>query len=520
MSAQIFSTLVGINLQNEIFHFIKSHVQTGHVWMDGLVLTLLSGLGFFIYQNYTKIFYLSQYIKWNSWPHCIEICQPTKYESDDRDRGANFLNNNENFIMIKAILKFIQDHELISKKSKLYIKLDPSTKYIDGLQKPNYLIIPDAPIYYQDLKIQFIYNSVETEVKEQSKTHMQKNNFLNIIVAAKAKKSLQNFLENTYKEYIKLKYPKIEEEKCIYFHKLYHNTKDYKFSQYRFTSTKTFNSIFFPEKSKVLKILSDFKTQQGFYRPDLENSYKLGILLHGPPGTGKTSFIKALANYFKRSIFKISINHIKTAHDFEKLFFAKSYLVEDSNDSFYDCLDLSDRIYVFEDVDTETQVLNTRKTQNTADSLLNLDNVITSIDSNEEKSDTDVKKKFMSMMGILHEKDPINLGTFLNCLDGLLEPHGLIYIFTTNHPEKLDPAFKRPGRIHLELKLDYCDVSTIIEIINYHFQKKNKLNQTPYTMLTCSKIKSQKNWSGAEIENLCQTMDNAEQIVKCINDSS
>lgn len=41
-------------------------------------------------------------------------------------------------------------------------------------------------------------------------------------------------------------------------------------------------------------------------------SQKLGFLLYGPPGTGKTSFIKALAQYTKRSVMSIPLTKIRT----------------------------------------------------------------------------------------------------------------------------------------------------------------------------------------------------------------
>ncbi|KAJ3040463.1 mitochondrial chaperone [Rhizophlyctis rosea] len=48
------------------------------------------------------------------------------------------------------------------------------------------------------------------------------------------------------------------------------------------------------------------------------------------------------------------------------------------------------------------------------------------------------------------------LSTLLNCLDGHTLAEGTIIIMTTNHPEVLDPALIRPGRIDLHLGLGYC----------------------------------------------------------------
>ena len=47
------------------------------------------------------------------------------------------------------------------------------------------------------------------------------------------------------------------------------------------------------------------------------------------------------------------------------------------------------------------------------------------------------------------EETPVSLSTILNSLDGLLTPEGLVFFITTNHPEKLDKALIRPGRIDL-----------------------------------------------------------------------
>ena len=49
-------------------------------------------------------------------------------------------------------------------------------------------------------------------------------------------------------------------------------------------------------------------------------SYNLGLMLHGEPGTGKTSVIKAICNYLKRDAVIVDMSKIKKASDFEDLF--------------------------------------------------------------------------------------------------------------------------------------------------------------------------------------------------------
>ena len=45
----------------------------------------------------------------------------------------------------------------------------------------------------------------------------------------------------------------------------------------------------------------------------------------------------------------------------------------------------------------------------------------------------------------------VSLSTLLNCLDGYAMHEGTIIIMTSNHPEVLDPALIRPGRIDTHL---------------------------------------------------------------------
>jgi SpoVK/Ycf46/Vps4 family AAA+-type ATPase len=59
----------------------------------------------------------------------------------------------------------------------------------------------------------------------------------------------------------------------------------------------------------------------------------------------------------------------------------------------------------------------------------------------------------------------VNLSVLLNILDGVLEQPGRILIMTSNHPEKLDKALLRPGRIDVLVHFDYCKKHEIREIV-------------------------------------------------------
>ena len=55
-------------------------------------------------------------------------------------------------------------------------------------------------------------------------------------------------------------------------------------------------------------------------------------------------------------------------------------------------------------------------------------------------------------------------------MDGIIELHGAMIIFTTNHLEKIDPAFTRPGRIDKIVHLGHASVKMIREMVEYKYR--------------------------------------------------
>src|SRR6516165_7419974 len=50
----------------------------------------------------------------------------------------------------------------------------------------------------------------------------------------------------------------------------------------------------------------------------------------------------------------------------------------------------------------------------------------------------------------------VTLSGLLNALDGVSSRDGRVLFMTTNHPERLDPALIRPGRVDLKIELGYA----------------------------------------------------------------
>jgi DNA polymerase III delta prime subunit len=73
------------------------------------------------------------------------------------------------------------------------------------------------------------------------------------------------------------------------------------YTEFSFQSGKNFSNVFFPEKDELMKKIQFFSDNESWY---VVNGipYMFGLLLHGEPGCGKTSTIKAIANMTQRHI--------------------------------------------------------------------------------------------------------------------------------------------------------------------------------------------------------------------------
>jgi ATP-dependent Zn protease len=202
------------------------------------------------------------------------------------------------------------------------------------------------------------------------------------------------------------------------------------------TNYKTFKNICLKNKLEqtIFNVVNEFKNSENWYK-ELDLPYTLGFLLYGPPGTGKTSIIKAIANVFEKDIWYFDLSKIKNSSEFE-------FLISKIN---YDT-----SLIVFEDIDTMNDIIYSRD--------ISKDKIMVE----------DIKDISKDIKDI----DKLTLGQILDFLDGLQENHGRIVIMTSNHPEKLDRALIRPGRIDYHFELSYCD-ENMVKQIYYNFFKED-----------------------------------------------
>ncbi|EWC44231.1 hypothetical protein DRE_01057 [Drechslerella stenobrocha 248] len=150
--------------------------------------------------------------------------------------------------------------------------------------------------------------------------------------------------------------------------------------------------------------------------------YRRGYLLHGPPGTGKSSLTYALGGNFGLPICSLSL--VEPGLTEERLM---GYFGE-----------LHPRfILLLEDIDA--------------------------VEISRER-ETEVKSK---------RDNTITLSALLNAIDGVGSHEGRILIMTTNHPEKLDPALTRSGRVDLTIEFKFATKAQFMELFTTMYARDN-----------------------------------------------
>ena len=173
-------------------------------------------------------------------------------------------------------------------------------------------------------------------------------------------------------------------------------------------------------KEGILSDVDRFYSQRSWYKRR-SISYRRGHCYVGAPGTGKTSAAQAVAAEFGLDIYVIPLSDPDLTDDDLRL--------------------LVSRLPVR--------------------SLVQLDDI----------DATNIwRQRSKARIGSGHgELGGVTLSGLLNAMDGMGSLEGVLFVLTTNHPEKLDKALMRPGRIDLMLEFPLPETQELVNIFRWMY---------------------------------------------------
>ena len=356
---------------------------------------------------------------------------------------------------------------------------DNSSKDIKDFQKELFIVTQEKEFLIDEkLKIYAVTRAFvedqdnKEETKTKTATKIDKI-IINLFSYETDLDTIKKFIDTITENYLKSIENERYNKKFIYTlsKTKYEDAKWECWSECIFESSKTFNNLFFKGKSDIIYKLDFFINNKQWYY-EMGIPYTIGIGLHGPPGTGKTSLIKCIANKLNRHVINLSLKIIKTKRQLDDFFFEDRYNSCNKKGS----ISFNEKIIVIEDIDCIGDIVLNRNKKNkkikykgkddvdlnklTTKSNVNVGEVLKTLV--EQSNDNDFKTCKMPT-----EEEPITLDDILNLWDGLRETPGRVLIISSNCYGDLDPALIRPGRIDVTLELGNPDHEIIAQLYKH-----------------------------------------------------
>jgi transitional endoplasmic reticulum ATPase len=223
-------------------------------------------------------------------------------------------------------------------------------------------------------------------------------------------------------------------------------------------------------KKEIEKISLAYKHPEIYLKNDARMF--TGILLHGPPGTGKTMIAKAIAGELDIEMYTISISDIVSKYfgDSEKLI--KKY--------FKEIREREKAILFIDEIDA--------------------------LAPTRGKSDSMASDRIIS--------------TLLTEMDGIKDDKDLMVLGATNRLEAIDPALKRPGRFSKIIEVPLPDKKTREDIFRIKIKNSSKKENTKKDLYDKNidyefLADMTNNYSGADIEEILERVKEERAFFEC-----
>ncbi|PIN10567.1 AAA+-type ATPase [Handroanthus impetiginosus] len=195
-------------------------------------------------------------------------------------------------------------------------------------------------------------------------------------------------------------------------------------------------------KKQLVEDLTAFAEGKEFYQK-IGRAWKRGYLLYGPPGSGKSSLIAAMANFLCYDVYDLELSKVADNSELRAL------LIQTTNRS----------IIVIEDIDCSIDL--------TGDRMAKARGLSSMVAKKSRRVGDATLQKIITAD---EDNGRVTLSGLLNFTDGLWSCCGeeRVIIFTTNHRDTVDPALLRCGRMDVHVSLGACGIHALKALVkNY-----------------------------------------------------